>query len=72
MKYAPAQVAAASGPSHSQALEFALDMVSAMAEAGQIAVPVKPTPAMLAAGIKAGGVTVIAAWKIYQAMVEAA
>jgi len=72
MKYASAPVTAATGLSHSQVLDFALDMVSAMAESGQMAVPVKPTPAMLAAGAKAGGVTVITVWKIYQAMIEAA
>ena len=72
MKHAPARTAEASRPSHSMALDFALDMVQAMAESGQTAVPLKPTPAMLTAGAKAGGVTIIAAWKIYHAMLEAA
>ena len=72
MKYAPAPVAAMTGPSRSQALNFALDMVSGMAESDQIALPAKPTPAMLAAGARAGSVTVITVWKIYRAMVGAA
>ena len=41
-----------------------------MADSGHLAVPVKPTPSMLAAGAKAGGVSVITVWKIYQAMME--
>lgn len=35
-------------------------------------VPLKPSAAMLAAGARAGGVSVEAAWKIYQAMIKAA
>jgi hypothetical protein len=35
-------------------------------------VPLKPSAAMLAAGSRAGGVSVEAAWKIYQAMIKAA
>ncbi|MEI6558577.1 MAG: hypothetical protein WCO00_09220 [Rhodospirillaceae bacterium] len=64
--------AEAFGSSRSSALDFALGMVRLMADSGQISLPAKPTPAMLAAGAKAGGVSVIVAWKIYHAMVEAA
>ncbi len=35
-------------------------------------VPLKPSAAMLAAGSRAGGVSVEIAWKIYQAMVREA
>jgi len=42
------------------------------ADAGFAAVPLKPSVAMLAAGTRAGGVSVEAAWKIYLAMVKAA
>ena len=35
-------------------------------------VPLKPSAVMLAAGARAGGVSVEAAWKIYQAMIKAA
>lgn len=38
-------------------------------EAGVAIVPSKPTAAMLAAGARAGGVTVEVAWRVYQAMV---
>ena len=55
----------------SNALGMALDMVGAMADSGMVALPVKPTTAMLAAGAQAGGVTVLRAWKIYSAMVAA-
>ncbi len=34
-------------------------------------VPLKPSAAMLAAGARAGGVSVEVAWKIYQAMIKA-
>ena len=35
-------------------------------------VPLKPSAAMLAAGARAGGVSVEVAWKIYQAMIKTA
>ena len=60
------------GPRYSEAIEHALDAVSLMAESGHVALPVKPTPAMLEAGARAGGVTVVMVWKIYRAMIEAA
>ena len=72
MKNAPARVSDRFDRPRSEALDYALDMVQLMAESGQIAVPVKPSPGMLAAGAKAGGVTVITAWKVYHARVEAA
>jgi len=56
----------------SNALGIALDMVGAMAGAGMVALPVKPTTAMLAAGARAGGITVMQVWKIYSAMIAAA
>jgi hypothetical protein len=40
-------------------------------EAGVAVVPGKPTAAMLAAGARAGGVTVEVAWRVYQAMIQA-
>ena len=39
--------------------------------APMLSVPAKPTEAMVAAGAKAGGVTVVRAWRIYQAMLAA-
>ena len=36
-----------------------------------LSVPAKPTEAMVAAGARAGGVTVVRAWRIYQAMLAA-
>lgn len=35
-------------------------------------VPLKPSAVMLAAGARAGGVSVEAAWRIYQTMIKAA
>ncbi len=55
-----------------KALDFALDMVAAMGEAGLSAVPIKPTTEMLTAGARAGGVSVEVAWRIYQAMLNSA
>ena len=54
----------------SKALDYALDMVGAMGEAGLTNVPVKPTTAMLTAGARAGQVSVETAWRIYQAMIN--
>ena len=41
------------------------------AAAAMLSVPAKPTEAMVAAGARAGGVTVVRAWRIYQAMLAA-
>ena len=46
-------------------------LLSATGDAGHTSVPLKPTAAMLASGARAGGVSVEAAWKIYQAMIKA-
>ncbi|MEQ8966171.1 MAG: hypothetical protein RID91_10125 [Azospirillaceae bacterium] len=54
----------------SDTLERALEAVSAMSEAGFASVPSKPTAAMLAAGARAGNVSVETAWKVYQAMLR--
>lgn len=54
----------------SRPLDYALNVVEAMGDAGLTAVPLKPSAAMLAAGARAGGVTVETAWKIYQAMIN--
>lgn len=51
-------------------LDFALNVVEAMQEAGLTAVPLKPSALMLAAGARAGGVSVETVWKIYQAMLR--
>lgn len=53
------------------ALDYALDVVAAMGEAGLTAVPIKPTTEMLTAGARSGEVSVEIAWKIYQAMIAA-
>ena len=42
------------------------------AEPSHTPVPLKPSAAMLAAGSRAGGVSVEIAWKIYQAMINEA
>ncbi|HSK38824.1 MAG TPA: hypothetical protein VK943_03565 [Arenibaculum sp.] len=55
---------------NSKALDYALDMVAALGEAGLTTVPVKPSAAMLTAGARAGGVSVETVWKIYQAMLR--
>lgn len=51
-------------------LDYALHVVGALGDAGMTAVPLKPTASMLAAGARAGGVSVEVAWKIYQAMIR--
>jgi hypothetical protein len=56
----------------STALNSALDMVSALSEAGLTVVPVKPTMEMLASGSCAGDVSVETAWRVYQAMIAVA
>jgi len=58
-------------PQPADALSFALDMVSAMAEAGMVSAPVAPTPAMLAAGAEAGAVSLEITERIYHAMLAA-
>lgn len=50
-------------------MAYALGMVAAMGDPGLTSVPTKPTAAMLAAGARAGGVTVEVAWRVFQAMV---
>ena len=55
-----------------RALDYALDVVAAMGEAGLTAVPIKPTTEMLTEGARAGECSVETAWKIYQAMIAAA
>ncbi len=61
-----------SRPTGSAALLSALDTVEALASAGTCAVPEKPTLEMLAAGSRAGAVSVETAWNIYQAMLKTA
>lgn len=53
-------------------LNYALDVVGAMGDAGMTPVPLKPSAAMLASGSRAGGVSVEVAWKIYLAMIREA
>lgn len=55
------------GPEDTMALS--LEGQGVRTEAGLVSVPSKPTAAMLAAGARAAGVSVEAAWKIYRAMV---
>ena len=52
-------------------LRAALRAVSGLGEVGLCTVPAKPSADMLAAGARAGGVSVEIAWKVYQAMVTA-
>ncbi len=59
-------------PTGSVALLGALDTVEALASAGTRAVPEKPTLEMLAAGSRAGAVSVETVWDIYQAMLKTA
>ncbi len=61
----PAQASATSG-----AMDYALNMVESLGEAGLTAVPLKPTLPMLTAGARAGSVSIETAWKIYQAMIS--
>ena len=48
------------------------DLLGHSAEPATATVPLKPSALMLAAGARAGGVSVEAAWKIYQAMLKEA
>lgn len=59
------------------ALDSPVNMLGAaplgpMAEVSHTPVPLKPTAVMLAAGARAGGVSVETAWKIYLAMIHEA
>src|SRR5689334_8068228 len=54
----------------SKALQLAHDVVDAIGEAGLVTVLANPTAAMLAAGARAGDVSVECAWRIYQAMIK--
>ena len=56
----------------SEAMEFALEVVSAYGQNGMAVVPTKPTAVMLAAGARAGDVSVEIAWRVYQAMITEA
>ncbi|HEV7371605.1 hypothetical protein [Arenibaculum sp.] len=56
--------------STSKAMDYALETVQALGEAGLTTVPVKPSAAMLTAGARAGQVSVETVWKIYQAMLH--
>ncbi|NNG04918.1 MAG: hypothetical protein HKM95_12575 [Inquilinus sp.] len=49
---------------------LSLDERGPGAEGTLVNVPSKPTAAMLAAGSRAAGVSVEAAWKIYRAMIQ--
>jgi hypothetical protein len=51
-------------------LGASITAMGALCEPGQTAVPLKPSATMLAAGARAGGVSVEIAWKIYQAMIH--
>ncbi|WP_434615000.1 hypothetical protein [Azospirillum sp. B2RO_4] len=51
-------------------LGASITAMGALCEPGQTAVPLKPSATMLAAGARAGGVSVEVAWKIYQAMIH--
>jgi hypothetical protein len=51
-------------------LNASVTAMGALCEPGHTAVPLKPSAAMLAAGARAGGVSVEIAWKIYQAMIH--
>ncbi|MBP2301593.1 hypothetical protein [Azospirillum picis] len=52
------------------ALSTKVTAMGSLCEPGQTAVPLKPSATMLAAGARAGGVSVEIAWKIYQAMIH--
>ncbi|AWU94507.1 hypothetical protein [Azospirillum ramasamyi] len=51
-------------------LAASITAMGTLCEPGQTAVPLKPSATMLAAGARAGGVSVEVAWKIYQAMIH--
>lgn len=53
-------------------LDTAVNAAGPVTDPAHTPVPLKPTAAMLAAGSRAGGVSVEVAWKIYQAMIKEA
>lgn len=53
-------------------LDSAVGSLGTMSDQSHTPVPLKPSAAMLAAGSRAGGVSVEVAWKIYQAMINGA
>lgn len=59
-------------PWHSPALEAALGSLDTLAEAGLVALPSKPTEAMLAAGARAAGCSMETVYATWSAMVAAA
>lgn len=60
------------GRNRQDPMSFALDAVQSLGNCGLGTVPQYPTPAMLAAGAKAGDVTVEQAFRIWLAMLRAA
>ncbi|WP_445679213.1 hypothetical protein [Radicibacter daui] len=59
-------------PWYSPALEAALGSLDTLAEAGLVALPSKPTDAMLIAGARAAGCSVETVYTLWNAMVAAA
>jgi hypothetical protein len=59
-------------PWQSPALEAALGSLDILAEAGLVALPSKPSDAMLIAATRAGGCSIEAAYAMWNAMVAAA
>lgn len=58
-------------PTDARTMQSALNTpIGVLCDPSQTAVPLKPSAAMLAAGSRAGGVSVEIAWKIYQAMIH--
>lgn len=53
-------------------LELALAAVEAIEAAGLVALPVAPTPAMIAAGVETGGLSPEKTVSVYRAMIAAA
>lgn len=53
-------------------VEFTSDAASSNGHNGTVTVPAKPSAQMLAAGARAGDVSVEVAWRVYQAMIKAA
>ncbi|WP_146214702.1 hypothetical protein [Azospirillum thermophilum] len=51
-------------------VDGSLAAIGALNDQSVTAVPLKPSASMLAAGSRAGGVSVEIAWKIYQAMIR--
>lgn len=59
-------------PAAGHTLDSSVTPRGTLGEPSHTPVPLKPTAAMLAAGSRAGGVSVEIAWKIYQAMINEA